>query len=128
MNTIQKRFLLFIIGCIGSRSLLVYIAKNASENNLMYIGYLSLLPAIGFLYIYFSGARKTGAEVFGEKIWWNNLRPIHSLLYFVFAYNAINGNKMAWVYLLIDVIFGLISFLGHHFYNGDYKMLYSKNK
>jgi hypothetical protein len=128
MNTIQKRFLLFIVGCIGSRSLLVYLAKNASEKILMYIGYLALLPAIGFLYIYFSGARKTGAEVFGEKIWWNNLRPIHSLLYFVFAYNAINGNKMAWVYLLIDVIFGLISFLGHHFYNGDYKMLYAKNK
>ena len=128
MNTIQKRFLLFIVGCIGSRSLLVYLAKNASEKILMYIGYLALLPAIGFLYIYFSGARKTGAEVFGEKIWWNNLRPIHSLLYFLFAYNAINGNKMAWVYLLIDVIFGLISFLGHHFYNGDYKMLYAKNK
>ena len=128
MNTIQKRFLLFIIGCIGSRSLLVYLAKNASEKNLMYMGYLALLPAIGFIYLYFSGARKTGAEVFGEKIWWNNLRPIHSLLYFVFAYNAINGNKMAWIYLLIDVTFGLISFLGHHFYSGDYKMLYAKNK
>lgn len=128
MNTIQKRFLLFIIGCIGSRTLLVYLAKNASEKNLMYIGYLALLPAIGFLYIYFTGARQTGAEVFGEKIWWNNLRPIHSVLYFVFAYNAINGNKMAWIYLLIDVILGLISFLGHHFYSGDYKMLYDKNK
>ena len=53
MNTIQKRFLLFIIGCIGSRTLLVYLAKNASEKNLMYIGYLALLPAIGFLYIYY---------------------------------------------------------------------------
>lgn len=128
MNTIQKRFLLFIIGCIGSRSLLVYLAKNASEKNLMYMGYLALLPAIGFIYIYFSGSRQTGGEVFGEKIWWNNLRPIHSLLYFVFAYNAINGNKMAWIYLLIDVILGLISFLYHHFYSGDYKMLYAINK
>ena len=127
MNTIQKRFLLFLIGCIGTRSLFVYLAKNATEKYLMYMGYLALLPAIGFLYIYFSGARKTGAEVFGEKIWWNNLRPIHSALYFTFAYNAINGNPMAWIYLLIDVIIGLLSFLGHHFYNGDYKMLYAKN-
>jgi hypothetical protein len=124
MNTIQKRFLLFLIGCIGTRTLFVYLAKNASETYLMYMGYLALLPAIGFLYIYFTGARKTGAEVFGEKIWWNDLRPLHSLLYFVFAYNAINGNKMAWVYLAIDVIIGLISFLGHHFYNGDFKKVF----
>ena len=127
MNTIQKRFLLFLIGCIGTRSLFVYLAKNASETYLMYMGYLALLPAIGFLYIYFTGARKTGAEVFGEKIWWNDLRPLHSALYFIFAYNAINGNKMAWVYLLIDVVIGLISFLIHHFNNGDFKMLYTKN-
>ena len=124
MNTIQKRFLLFLVGCIGTRSLFVYLAKNASETILMYIGYLALLPAIGFIYIYISGARKTGAEVFGEKIWWNNLRPIHSLLYFTFAYNAINGNKMAWIYLLIDVSIGLISFLSHHFYNGDFKKVF----
>ena len=25
--------------------------------------------------------RKTGLEVFGDKIWWNNLRPIHGILY-----------------------------------------------
>ena len=123
MNTIQKRFLMFLIGCIGTRSLFVYLAKNASEKYLMYMGYLALLPAIGFLYIYFSGARKTGAEVFGEKIWWNNLRPIHSALYFTFAYNAINGNPNAWIYLLIDVVIGLISFLTFHFYNGDFKKL-----
>ena len=115
MNTIQKRFLLFLIGCIGTRSLFVYLAKHASKQNLKYMGYLALLPAIGFLYIYLTGSRKTGAEVFGDKIWWNNLRPIHSLLYFVFAYSAINGHPSAWVVLLIDVTIGLISFLNHHF-------------
>jgi hypothetical protein len=125
MNTIQKRFLMFLIGCIGTRSLFVYLAKNASEKYLVYMGYLALLPAIGFLYIYFSGARKTGAEVFGENIWWNNLRPLHSALYFTFSYNAIIGNPNAWIYLLIDVIIGLISFLVYHFYNGDFKKLYA---
>ena len=116
MNTLQERILLFLIGCIGTRTLFVYLAKNARKQNLKYMGYLALLPAIGFLYIYLTGSRKTGAEVFGGKIWWNNLRPIHSLLYFLFAYNAINGNPSAWVFLLIDVIFGLISFLNHHFF------------
>ena len=115
MNTIHKRFLLFLIGCIGTRTLFVYIAKNATTQYLKYMGYLALLPAFGFIYIYLTGSRQTGAEVFGDKIWWNNLRPIHGLIYFLFAYNAIKGNKGAWIYLLVDVLFGLTSFLIHHF-------------
>jgi hypothetical protein len=120
MNTIQKRFLLFLIGCIGTRSLLVYLAKNVNNTNLKYMGYLSLLPAIGFFYLFLTGSRKTGAEVFGDKIWWTNLRPVHGVLYFLFSYNAINGNQNAWMYLLVDVIIGLISFLSFHYYNNDF--------
>ena len=123
MNSIQKRFLLFLIGCIGTRSLFVIITKQININYLSYLGYLSLIPAFGFIYIYLTGSRNTGAEVFGDKIWWNNLRPIHSLLYFLFAYNAINRNKNSWMYLLIDVIIGLISFLVFHFLNGDFSKL-----
>ena len=116
MNTTHKRILLFLIGCIGTRLLFVYAAKNASLQMLKYMGYLALIPAIGFSYIYLTGSRQTGAEVFGEKIWWNNLRPVHGFLYILFAYNAINGNKNAWIYLLIDVLFGLFSFLDYHLY------------
>jgi hypothetical protein len=120
MTDIQKRFLLFLIGCIGIRTLFVYLAKIASKPVLKVLGYLALLPAIGFFYLFFSGARKTGAEVFGDKIWWTNLRPIHGFLYLLFAYNAIQGIHFAWVYLLIDVIVGLISFLVFHYVNGDF--------
>jgi hypothetical protein len=123
MNTTQKRFLLFLFGCIGSRALLVYLAKIATPTYLQYMGYLALLPAIGFFYIYLTGSRKTGAEVFGDKIWWNDLRPVHGILYSLFAYNAIIGNSSAWVYLLIDVIIGLASFLIFHFMNNDFKDL-----
>ena len=79
-----------------------------------FLGYLALLPAIGFTYIYLTGARKTGAEVFGEKIWWNNLRPVHAFLYGAFAYNAINKNRDSWMILLLDVVVGLAGFLAHH--------------
>lgn len=123
MNTIQERFLLFLFGCIGTRSLLVYLAKNSSILYLKYMGYLALLPAIGFMYLFLSGSRTSGAETFGAKIWWNNLRPIHGIIYFLFAYNAIIGNQSAWKYLLVDVIFGLISFLIFHFYNTDFTKL-----
>lgn len=116
----QKRFLMFLIGCVGTRTMFVYLAKNASPTYLKYMGYLAILPAIGFIYIFLTGSRNTGPEVFGSKIWWNNLRPIHGLLYFLFAYNAIIGNTFAWIYLFIDVVIGLISFLGFHYYNGDF--------
>lgn len=123
MNTFQKRFLLFIFGCIGVRSLFVIIAKNISLKYLPILGYLALLPAIGFIYIYATGSRKIGMETFGEKIWWNNLRPIHAFLYLLFAYNAISGNKNAWIYLFIDVTIGFISFLLFHYKNGDFSKL-----
>jgi hypothetical protein len=133
MNTIQKRFLLFLIGCIGTRTLLVYLAKNANSTSLKYMGYIAILPAIGFFYLFLSGSRKTGDEVFGNKIWWDNLRPLHGLLYFLFAYNAINFNNLdnstnfAWIYLLIDVIIGLISFTTFHYYNNSFKDLFIYN-
>ncbi len=124
MNNIQKRFLLFLIGCIGTRLLLVYIAKNINLTLLKYMGYLLLIPAIGFFYIYLTNSRKTGPEVLGAKIWWNHLRPVHGLFYLLFAYNAIHGNKNAWIYLLIDVIFGLSAFLIHHFINNSFSQLF----
>ena len=117
LTNLQKRYLLFLIGCIGTRLLLVYIAKNISVTLLRYMGYIALLPAIGFFYIYFTKSRQTGAEVFGDKIWWNDLRPIHGTLYLLFAYHAIRGNTNAWVFLLVDVLFGLSAFLIHHFTN-----------
>ena len=120
MNHLQQGMLMFLIGCIGVRSLFVIIAKYINKQYLKYLGYLALLPAIGFIYIYLTGSRKTGAETFGQKIWWNDLRPIHSILYFLFAYNAIIGNTQAWIYLLVDVLLGLISFLIHHYVNGDF--------
>ena len=56
MNNIQKRFLLFLIGCIGVRSLFVVIAKNIDIKYLQYLGFLALLPALGFAYIYLTGS------------------------------------------------------------------------
>jgi hypothetical protein len=105
------------------RSLFVVIAKNIDIKFLPYLGYLALLPTLGFIYIFATDSRKTGAEVFGEKIWWNNLRPVHALLYGLFAYNAINKNHNAWIYLLIDVLIGLFSFLIFHYFNGDFSKL-----
>ena len=122
MNNIQKRFLLFLCGCIVVRILFVIISKVYIEY-LPIFGYIALLPAIGFFYIYATNSRETGNEVFNEKIWWNDLRPIHGLLYMTFAIMAINKNSDSWMVLLLDVMIGLISFLSFHYNEGNFKML-----
>lgn len=119
MNDIQKRFFLFLVLCIGTRSLLVYLAKTVDKQYLQYMGILALIPAIGFITIYLLDLRKTGAEVFGGKIWWNNLRPVHGLLYLTFAILAINKNDYSWIPLLIDVTIGLLAFLHYHYNSGN---------
>lgn len=122
MNDIHKRFFLFLVLCIGTRSYLVYLAKTVNKKYLPYMGYVALLPAIGFLSIYFLNLRKTGAEVFGKKIWWNHLRPVHGLLYLTFAILAINKNDYSWIPLLIDVTIGLLAFLHYHYTSGNLKL------
>jgi hypothetical protein len=123
MTPMQTRFVLFLVFCLGSRFTLAYVAKNASPSILQIMGYIALLPAIGFIYIFATGSRQTGAEVMGGKIWWNSLRPVHAILYLAFAYNAIKMHSYAWTFLLADVLLGVFSFLAHHYRAGDFAHL-----
>lgn len=123
MNNIQKRFLLFICGCILSRSIFVIIAKKYIDY-LPIMGGIALIPAIGFFYIYFTNSRKTGNEVFGDKIWWNDLRPIHGTLYLLFGLFALNSKPNSWIILLFDVIIGLSAFLFFHYNEGNMSKLF----
>jgi hypothetical protein len=120
MDPLHKRFLLFLVGCIGSRSLFALSAKTIPLEYLPLLGYVAMLPLVGFLYIFITGSRKTGIEVGGGKIWWNWLRPVHALMYLLFAYNAIFKHADAWKYLAADVIIGLVAFLTYHTLHGDF--------
>ncbi len=109
-----KRILLFLTGCMGTRLALVYLARTATPSMLELLGALALLPAIGFFYIYATGARKTGPEVFGDRIWWNTLRPFHGTMYALFSVMALFHVPNAWVVLLVDALVGLTAFTHHH--------------
>ena len=111
-NVQIKTVLLFVI-CIIVRLSVAILAKNINPKYLPILGYLGLIPTFGFFYIYLSGSRKTG--ILGQKSWWNNLRPIHALLYLLFAIYAINKSNKSYIFLLIDVIVGIIAFINYHF-------------
>ena len=123
MNDIQKRFALFLVGCIGVRSLFAYIAWATPVSYLPWLGAAALLPAIGFLWIWATGARQTGPEVLGARIWWNALRPLHAALYLAFAAGAFLQHHSAWMFLAGDVVLGLASFLTHHVRAGSIRQL-----
>jgi hypothetical protein len=93
--------------------LFVVIAYKISKEYLPILGLIALIPATGFLVLYLGCfERKSGA--FGQKIWWNDLRPIHALLYIVFAILSFRKSDYAYVPLLIDVIIGTIAYFVYH--------------
>ena len=115
ISNFQKRILLFLLGCIVVRLLFVYVAYTINPKYLKFLGVLAIIVSIGFMTIYLFGLRKSGPETMGQPIWWNNLRPFHSAMYFIFGILAILGiQKYAWMFLLVDVLVGLTAFIIHH--------------
>ena len=123
MNQLQKRMIMFLFGCIIVRSLFVLIAKYINPTYLPILGLLALIPATGFIVIYLFNLRKRGNETFGQKIWWNHMRPIHSFMFALFAYLAINKNKNSHLVLFADAFIGLVSFLHYHYSVGSFGKL-----
>lgn len=111
---------LFFMGCIPARLLLVYISyfllnkrKDEYKEFFLLFLFITLMIGTGFWTIYGMGWRKTGMEVGGGKIWWNSLRPVHGTNYLLFTLLAYMGWKHAWVFLLVDVVIGIVAELVH---------------
>lgn len=112
-----KRILVFLLGCIGSRLFLTILAKYINLDMLPFLAIFTLPISISFMYLYIFGNQTANMQLewLGDReIWWNQLRPIHSILYMIFSIMAINKLSNAWVILLIDTNFGLIAWLYHH--------------
>lgn len=112
MDASTKRLLLFLFGCMGARLGLAWLAY-AFPAQLPLMGALALVPALGFFVIWAGDLRKTGPEVFGDRIWWNDLRPVHAVLYATFAALALHRVPQAWVVLLLDAAVGFAAWAWH---------------
>lgn len=114
MNNRTKRIMLFLFGCTVVRFALARAVLKERFKNAMMIA-LSVI-SIGFMYIYLTDSRKVGPETMGEPIWWNYLRPIHSILYGSAALALIKDRReLSSNILMVDLTIGLLSFILHHF-------------
>ena len=112
MNNIQKRFILFLFLCIPLRLFIAYLIYKREHVDLL--KFILLFIGFGFTYIYALDLRKTGGEVFGSKIWWNNLRPLHALNYLLATYMLHKNIKRPEYVILFDTIVGFLKFLIYH--------------
>ena len=104
------------------RFLFVYTAKNIPINYLPLTAPITLIMGLGFLYFFLAG--KERGATFNQEAWWHYLRPIHGLLYILYSYYAYKKKSDAYKILLIDVIFGLLSFFIYHVSVGSFKKLF----
>jgi len=116
MKDIHKRILLFCVLCFPSRCLIAYLARTLTGQYLKLLAIIATIISIGFMYIFITGTRKVGIETIGAPIWWNSLRPIHSMLYFLFAVMVFVEKENPEVPLVIDAMIGLFSFLTYHIF------------
>ena len=116
-----NRKLLYLIGCIGTRTLLTYLSTNPKL--LPYIGKLSFLIALGFFYIYIFGSERANKQLewLGDKkTWHDQLRGVHGALYLTFAISAMNNKSSSWVFLALDTLIGLIVWYLHTYHKLDF--------
>ena len=112
--------LTFLFGCLGARLAIAAAAYYLNPKWLPIMGVLALILVFSWAYIYLFDARPFGKEVGGlgsgsQKIWWNDIRPLHAGLYLAFALMAFHKSPDAYRLIVLDTLVGLIAWLHHYF-------------
>ena len=123
MEISKERMLTFLIGCLGTRSLLAYIAYYAEDNNIdslqILLGVLAIFIGIGFITIWLFGNELANDQLKvwkdkDDKLWWNNFRIVHGIIYILFGIFSLMEIQGAYKLLIIDLILGLLLWIMHH--------------
>lgn len=100
---------LYYIICILLRLFIAYLAYLTYKNKSRFaLVFFFIAASLGFTYFYLTKQRQKGA--FGQKIWWDFLRPIHAFLFMLSAILLSLKVKKTYIILLIDVIIGPFTF------------------
>ena len=71
---------------------------------------------MSMLFLYFTNSRLNAVEG-GGITWWKESRLLHGMLFTCAAFYAFNKNNNAYIPLLIDMNFGLITFAKKHYFS-----------
>ena len=116
-NHARVRQIVFLLLCIGVRLGISFLSKHSLSQTpvstasiLIRYGLIGLSIAIStsLMFHYFAGTRQIAFEA-GGKVWWNYLRPLHGVLFGLFAILACRGEQHAWILLLVDTIVGFFA-------------------
>lgn len=104
MNRIRSYFMI----CIFVRLLICYLAyKTFHRPYLHQFWYIVFfIISMSFLYQFITKYRNKGA--FNQDIWWDFLRPFHSILFLISGYLVYIQNDSFIYLLLFDVVIGTI--------------------
>ena len=116
------RNIMFFFFCIGIRVLIPFIIKKKEIIKYkLIISLILFIISFSFILIRVTNSRKVGIETGNKPIWWDNLRPIHGLLYLLSSYFVYTDQiDHASKTLLFDVYFGLSAKLGKTFFDIEY--------
>jgi len=87
-------FFLFLFGCIGSRILFSLMVARGPVFIVKVLGILYAILGVGSIVIKVFGLRKDKGA-FQNKIWWDDLRYIHGILYITTSYLIWNQKRYA---------------------------------
>lgn len=94
------RFLLFLLVCIPVRLIYAFI-----QNRYVFLNWISGIIGAIFIYKWYTWNGELGG--FGGKLWWNNMRLIHGIIYiFSVKYPIL---------LYYDVVLGFIAKLYNYY-------------
>ena len=111
--TTQQRILYFLVGCIGTRTIIAISPLYTPSEWLPLLGLFTLSFGVAFLYLFFVNGRLNAPEG-GGVTWWASYRLLHGLLYVAASIYLFKKQRIAWLPLTMDVLLGLTVFLVEH--------------
>ena len=100
----------YYVICICIRLSFAYLTYVLYNKSIRYtLITLFFIISIGELYQYIMKTRTIGA--FNNRVWWDSLRPIHTLLFFCTSLSLFYKYKYSYLILLLDTIISVLGYI-----------------
>ena len=108
----SRNLLLFLLACLPARLGAAYGAAFVAHRFPAWLPWMGLLAAIVAINWLCGSFSDTG--VFGGKVWWASMRPVHACIYLIFAAMAFAKVPQAYLVLVADALVGLVAGVVHY--------------